>query len=136
MSQVQDKAFKKLKKEWYRKLKKEGFVDIEKAEHSLGPFYSCARRFDVGSRDEVAEVTNLKYDAKEEYYRLAEHFLNEFEFDNKIEKIIWTMHTEGKTIREISSLKKIKMKKDKVHEVIKRLASEMKKLYGVTNGKE
>ncbi len=76
-------------------------------------------------------VMNYKKEAsenKEEYYRMAGHFLHDHKFESTSDKIIWRLHSEGVSIVDIVyylKSKKFKTYKRKVHETIQKLAEEM-----------
>lgn len=79
------------------------------------------RQFVLNYRKEVSEN-------KEEYYRMAGHFLHDHKFENPTEKLIWSMHGDGVSIIDIVLYlrsRKIKTYKRKVHETIQKLADEM-----------
>lgn len=68
-------------------------------------------------------------EAKGEYNRLANFFLQEHEFASRLEKTIWEYHVNGLSIRNISTvLKKAKVRvtnRDFIHQIIKRLKQQM-----------
>jgi len=119
-------SFAQLQKKWYKKLKDEGFDDIE---HSSGELRG--RRSGVDSDYSIRDP--IKRAAIEEYYYLAYHFLNDNNFETEIDRIIWTYHTEGISIRNISKLLKeakvAKMAKTQVGQTIKRLEAQMRRKY-------
>lgn len=127
-----------LKKEWYEKLKKEGFEDIEVDEHRL-------KTWSTGNGSPYAESYKYKplgFAAKADYYSLATHFLNENEFKTRYEEIIWTYHTEGISVRDTCKLLKKagferswSIDKNSVHRVVLALRQQMFKLYNVHSGK-
>lgn len=113
------KEFKELQEKWYAKLKKKGFEDIEVGEDQLkswsSHYYKC--RFTADS-----------FKAKEDYYRLAAQFLNDNKFKNRTEKLVWRLHSEGMSIRDITAYLATKGKKtykDWVQVTIARLRDEM-----------
>ena len=114
-----------LQKKWYAKLKKEGFDDIERNENDLK--ISSSRLFIRH------KYTKELWEAKQEYYRLAEHFLNEYPFPNEFERLVWEYHTNAISLADIADLlKKAKISKLKVGSikaVVKRLSEAMKKRY-------
>lgn len=128
MANWSPKDFKKLKDQWYKKLKEEGFEDIE---HANG-------RLKHAPVDNPVDYLRLLYSGRPEYYELATRFLNEYDFDNELERIIWEYHTNGLSRREIFKvLDKVKVKKvtgkplgqTRIGYIIKRLSTEMKKCY-------
>lgn len=97
---------KKLQKQWYCKLAKAGFEDIE----------------DTDSKNEMLKRWDSlyflsRYDAKsfeehQRYYQRASQFLESNYFDTSFEKAIWALWTEGKTIKEIEKrLKSLEYRK-------------------------
>jgi hypothetical protein len=119
-------SFEKLKKEWYTKLKKEGFEDIERHESATFALKSSSNKFNT------ADVARDYY-AKSEYYSMARKFLHDYKFSSNLEKVIWEYHTEAISARDIAKLlvkvKVIKPNKDNISQIIARLAQEMKKIY-------
>jgi hypothetical protein len=115
----------KLKATWYAKLKKKGFQDIEQDEERLNTWDSHYFH---------SNYDFTRFQAKEEYYRLAGQFLNCHKFKNAAEKKVWELHSSGKSIREIvTKMKSLGYKTyiNKVHYAIKRLAKKM--ISGVAN---
>lgn len=117
------KEFKKLQETWYAKLrlKDPEFKDIEQNEHSLRLFH--ATYFSDSRRNDPNVVA-----AKMEYYRLAGHFLYDHKFDSTLEKTIWQMHSDGKSIRTIEKVLKAKgqaVYRDLINRILMRLDDEM-----------
>lgn len=133
----QSKEFKKLQKVWARKLKQSGFDDIEQDEDTLKNWASTYFR---GKHHGFYFSESLIFhSAKEEYYRLATHFLNDHEFENPINRVIWQMHSEGKSIRDIVkhlSKLRIKIARNKVHYTCQNLAKIMLEKYREEDAKE
>ncbi len=115
-------SYKKERAKWYAKLKKSGFEDIEANEHSLKSWSSKFVRADKTS------ITS--WQAKQEYYYQATHFLNSHKFETNLEKAIWEYHANGISVREIASLlnktKVIKTNRQTIWLVVKKLRSLMK----------
>lgn len=128
MSKPKKDSFEKLQAKWYAKIKKAGFDDIERDENDLKIGSS---RFYIRHR-----YVNELWEAKQEYYRLAEHFLNEHEFESELEKVIWEYHTNALSADNIAQTlqkaKVSKLKKSAIKNIIKRLADAMKRKYGIT----
>lgn len=123
-SLLKTKKLKKLKELWDRKLAKSGLEDIEDG-HPEEPLLIRWHSSDF----KRARVRHT-FHAKQEYFVQAEHFLNEYKFQNKRERRIWELHSKGLSLREIAKL--VRANKDStVHKVIKRLRNEM--LYGNNN---
>lgn len=118
---------KKLQKVWYDKLKKDGFEDIERDENRL-KVYSSYR---FGKKRGMIQAGG--YESKTEYYRLAGWFLHEHKFKSKVEKLIWQLHSEGKSgqvIAEILKKKKLKnIGRKTVWVIVNELETLMKQKY-------
>ena len=125
-SPFKTREFKKLNKLWYGKLKKEGFQDIERQD-KIGA--REGRLINSSLPHIIENYTVDQFEVKREYYRMAGQFLHEYKFKTALERIIWDMHTQGISVRNI--VKKLQSKghtayKDLVHGAIKRLAAEMR----------
>lgn len=115
------KEYQKLQKFWYAKLEKQGFYDIEHADEFRTMKSWAARPGNV--MKQPARVAS-----EQEYYRVAGHFLNEYEFNTKVDRMVWELHAEGKSIREIAVILKkqgIRLKKSAVGLITARIAKEM-----------
>lgn len=113
------KQFKALKDNWYKKLKKEGFKDIEQEDGNLTTW---------ASRLFLTHYDEIKYQAKEEYYQLAGQFYHDYNFKSVLDKMIWELHITGMSIRNIVKTlkqKNLNVYRRKVHEIIMRLRNEM-----------
>jgi hypothetical protein len=123
MSNYDSKEFKKLQKEWYKKLEDTGFVDIEVHEGHHRQ-----------SRDKNHNTPTYRA-SKEEYYRMATYFLNDHKFKSNLEKAIWDYHTNGIGCRDIADLlvktKVIKTNYTTVWQITKDLRQKMFKKYKV-----
>jgi hypothetical protein len=128
-TQYKTPQFKKLQEKWYKKLKDEGFNDIEKGEDTLMVCNSTAFR---KSRYPIES-----YNAKVRYFALAGQFLNDNKFETRKDKIVWELHTNGKSTREIETeLKRRKIlnpSRDMTNKIIRRLAKEMLKKYDLSD---
>lgn len=112
-------------------MKKAGFEDIERNETDLKTsFISQAA---AHHRRDSAVV----WEAKAEYYRMAEHFLNEHKFESELDRVIWEYHTNAMSARNIAiTLQQAgvaKLTKTPVHAIIQRLANQMRKRYLVNS---
>jgi hypothetical protein len=129
-------TLKQLTKTWYKKLKDTGFEDIEDTNSKREMLKTWSSRFiknhtpPTGSQvsaiteDEVAACMTLN-EAKAEFYRLAEHFLNSHTFNSKLEKAIWALRSEGASYRTIAktlskNTKKI-INKDNIGTIVQNL---------------
>lgn len=90
--------FKQLKKTWYERLAREGFKDIEADEYSLK---SPTSKF-FGRKHGL--VKSGRWEARQQYYYMAEHFLNSYKFDKQLDEIIWEYHSLGLSMRNISRI--------------------------------
>lgn len=89
---------KNIKDFWERKLKSEGLGDIEDDQRRLTDHktsYDFSQR--IGFRQEI-------YKSIQDYYRWVEHSLNWAEFKSRTDEVIWSMHAEGKSSREIAKM--------------------------------
>lgn len=103
MSPFKTKKFEALKTKWYQKLQKSGFEDVESDEDNLKQWDSSLfKRYSPHTAE-----------AKQEYFRLAGHFLNSHKFESKREKLIWSLHAEGLSFNDIG--KKLKSLGYKIH---------------------
>jgi hypothetical protein len=112
----EEDEFIKLQTLWYEKLKQSGFQDLETSRGFLKDWPSQRLRRDY---------TPERFQEKLNYYRFASQLLWEFKFKTKLEKKIWELHTEGKSMREISfqvRTHKNKMNHNKVRKVINKLS--------------
>lgn len=119
MSRYKSKEFLELKAQWDKTLAKAGFEDIEQEDGNLKIWTSHFFK---------ARHNPTLFAAKEDYYRLAGHFLNEHVFKDETERYVWEMHANGTSIREIAALLKqlgLKSYKNKVHKVVQDLTKIM-----------
>lgn len=117
--------FKQLKDTWYKKLKDDGFEDIEQNEENLKDYSS--HFFELRG-----EQHPVRREAKEEYYRLVGKFLYDHEFPNKFQKNVWRLHSDGETVRNIAVIMTKRGKKtyaSKVERIISSLKIIMLKYY-------
>lgn len=86
--------YEEQKKIWYKKLKDSGFNDIETAD---GQFKGGSTNWKFNSD----HATTFSQKAKEEYYYLANQFLNSYDFENELHKIMWDYHAKGISNRKM-----------------------------------
>lgn len=119
--------YKTLKEVWYKKLVRSGFNDIEQDEYN---FKGVAH-----SSYFIRPQSLESWQSKEEYYRMARNFLNDYSFSSRAEIIIWEYHSEGILVPDILNLlKRVRIKRfnrDDVHKIIRNLRTEMKKMYNL-----
>lgn len=124
MAKNQD--FKKLQDKWYKKLKKDGFEDIEDVEKDQ--LKNWSQNMFSKSMTQAGG-----WQAKAEYYSLASRFLSEYKFSRSIDKVIWEYHAEGISNRDIATtLKKARVKKigrGTVGNILKALKNKMYEMY-------
>lgn len=116
--------YEKLKAVWYKKLKDEGFQDIETDEDNLKTWSS---RFSSKKAREL-------WRAKEAYYYMATNFLNDYSFDSNLEKVIWEYHSNAMSVRNIAKLLNKstyskKLSKEAVWLIVRKLEASMKRMY-------
>lgn len=120
------KDFKQVQDHWYAKLKKEGFKDIERDGYLN--WHSSSQALQSYMNNRLAGI-----EAKINYYRIAGFFLNDYPFDTLRDKLIWSQHAEGESIRNISKYLKTQsikyIKPTQVKETIHRLRNIMYKIY-------
>jgi hypothetical protein len=128
-------SYKELRDIWYRKLKEDGFRDVEragglmKADNSSAPYiqtHAGYRRFSQSSRSHMVRTHN---EGIAEYFRLAGHFLYEHDWDNPRNKRIWELHSQGYTAAHIAA--RFKLTAMWVQKVLWKIADEMKIKYNV-----
>jgi hypothetical protein len=115
------KEFKQLQQNWYKKLKDDGFEDIESDEDSLKQW---------ASSELVRTYDPIIFSAKEDYYRLAGQFYHDHKFLSEMEKLIWSFHKDGIPFDRVHALikkeyKKVKISRTTVFNIVARLAKEM-----------
>ena len=135
--------YERAKDFWYKKLKDEGFVDIEYSDGSMRlavpkMFKLASASYSNSPLDEPkatseAATAQLKMSIIQDYYCMAHHFLNEYQFDTELERIMWEYHTEGMSPREIAKILKASkirgVTKSSIHRKLKALEKIMKGLY-------
>lgn len=91
------KEFAKLQKQWYAKLAKEGFKDIEWVDHSTGTGH------DSGYLKGSLISGKAYHPGRDLYYQLASNYLQHCKNlkNRPYHKFIWKLHAEGMTYDEI-----------------------------------
>ncbi len=124
-----NKPSKKLQEIWRKRLAKSGFVDIERPNDETGMLRTTT------TSGSTIPLRRLNWELQAQYYQYATSFLNDYEFDSNLERIIWEYHSNGISTRNISKiLNKVRKKKIlrmKVWNTITRLRKEMKVMYGI-----
>lgn len=124
MSNRKKTEYERVRDVWYKKLKKEGFEDIEHYDGSIN----------IGTPRSLNWGDELQRQLVQDYYCMAYHFLNEFPFETPLDKIIWEYHAEGLSIRDIVKvLKQTRVARGtnriRVWKTVKKLEDTMKGLY-------
>lgn len=78
----------KLKAQWYKKLARAGFDDIEQPDGNL--------------RIWSTRPASVSRESKAEYYRLAQQYVHEEVFPTKLDRRVWTLHAEGLTNEDVA----------------------------------
>jgi len=115
--------YERIRDVWYKKLKDSGFEDIEQPGGSINIGAPRSIHF---QEEDLRQIT-------QDYYCMAYHFLNSYEFDSELERVIWDYHTNGLSNRAIGKLLKqtkiSKISRDMVWKIVSRLENIMKGLY-------
>lgn len=117
MSVYKTEKFKKLQTEWYRKLEKSGFEDIETHQNGkdfLKVWHSAYFQ---------TKYSPASFEFKREYYRAAALFLQRHVFETEREKKIWERHSEGWSLRRIA--REFRTKVCRVHKIVRILVKIM-----------
>lgn len=123
-SKFQTKEFKDLQDKWYTKLSKSGFNDVEDGDDRLKEWdsFNFSGRYDQNS-----------FHSTEQYFILAGQFLHSYKFETKRDRLIWKLHSEGRTLTNIADVLKArnfpKHSRSLVFRIMKRLAVEMLRQY-------
>ena len=108
--------FKKLQAQWYKKLEKKGFKDIECANEQLRSWDSLRFR-SLYTPNEVSERCR--------YYELACQMLHDFKFKSPRDKRIWKKHCQGLTSTEIAKTEEVS--DVTIRKVVKKYAAYIKR---------
>jgi hypothetical protein len=133
---------KKLQEIWNKKLKDSGFKDIESPSfqfhgHMFTPIIKNVLTPARDGKKQYSRLTPASKTAREQYYRLAGHFLYEYEGFTPTTKKIWELHAQGETVRDIADKLSPKgPKRSSVFYIIKKLSKIMISFYGVTYAKD
>lgn len=102
-------AFAQLQREWYERLRDDGFVDSEQSSwdvyHGPRTLRAHARlvTLPLPGRDETATASALMAD-RAEYYRLAGWYAHDHVFPSRLHKRVWEYHAEGTDTRDMVAL--------------------------------
>lgn len=122
MSFYKTEKFKRLESKWYKKLEQSGFVEIENKKNDTdylkvwhSQYFQCKYTPDAFLR-------------KQEYYHMTREFLHIHEFDSDKEKMIWEMHSQGLSLRKISTA--LRSKVCRIYKTIRSLSKKMGEHFG------
>lgn len=119
---IKDKNFIQLQKEWYKRLKDSGFNDLESFDTEGQP--NDLLKTDV--RIDTKKSVNI-YQAKQDYYRFAGQFLYDYNWQNALERLIWELHSEGFSSREIQKeLLPAKTNKTTINNILNRIKKDFR----------
>ena len=93
----EDPDLKAAQDEWYGRLKREGFKDIEDASHP-------SRKLIDWHKDRFSEVSEVQRLAAEYYYDKAKDLMHTYKFKNETHRKIWELHCDGVSNRKIEPL--------------------------------
>lgn len=114
-SPFKTKEFKAQFTEWNKKLIDEGHAEIENFELP-DPALKTWHKHDFIAYSLTA------FEEKQRYFELAQKVLNTFKFESKEQRMIWELHAEGYTLREIAKkMNRKKFKKDAIRAFIERV---------------
>lgn len=108
-------TYEETRRLWYAILKSTGFRDLECGNDPDGMLRTTFTPPD--SRDE--------YEEHAEYYRLASIYADRRKWPSGFERLVWRLHSEGHTVREIVAMSASEMPAEttyikRIHEVIAR----------------
>ena len=110
-NQFKTTKFQQLRLKWYKKLAREGFVDIEQDEHNLKAWESTLAKY---------RYTSKRFTSTEKYYQLAGQFLNSYKFETKKDRRVWELHSGGLSERKLAKKMRVSYGGN-INTVIKRL---------------
>lgn len=103
-----NKDFEALQKDWYKKIKEDGFEDIEyfirgePGDWLKGTSKFACEEAALLQTPKEEEIAQTHYNATFEYYNKARALWHEeSNFANEIDRAVWLSHAEGKSFREI-----------------------------------
>ena len=106
-------SFVKVQAEWAAKLKQSGFNDLEDAADP-----------DAYIQPEIISKKS-RYGFDEEHFELCQSILRDYPFREDLQRAIFELHAEGKSIREIeqwlSENSTKRLGRNRIHEIIKRI---------------
>ncbi len=119
----QERAFLNLRKEWYAKLKEDGFEDVELIDWRTGEAFE--RTMGVSQ----ADIVNTWSLEQQEYYRIAAQYVLTLKRrrgknrENAEAIEVWRLHSEGKSYRKIA--KELKVPISRIEKIVPRIKTKM-----------
>ena len=121
---------KGLRRQWYDKIKKTGFRDIENERGELIDHRGSLDILRLVSSTDVFEATR-------DYFLWASHQLQNARFESPTDRQIWALHADGKTSREIEEVVDysqsqicVKIKKIRQYLQVQEVRKELRKASG------
>ena len=108
-------ALERLQRRWYRRLRAEGFSDIEYGVEN-GMLKVACRENRGGRLGAMADpqalegYAPLEYEATVEYYSRAGEMLWHYPWDSARDRGVWHLHCQGKSLRQIASARRLSLK--------------------------
>lgn len=107
-------SLRQLTLKWYKKLRAEGFVDIEAPIHQHTKDKHSTWYFSQQYHPDT-------FTARQRYYELASQLVYDYPFSSKFEKDVWTLHAEGLSFDKIA--KKLKSNHSEVNRIVGRISA-------------
>lgn len=122
------REFKALQKQWYRKLKNEGFRDIE-LDSDLEQTHDQYTKDWPGNRLKTLQAsdytasTSLQDHPTTKYYSLAQDTRLTYSFKTQLDRRVWDLHTSGFTNQAVAD--RVGVSKKKVFTIIARIRADI-----------
>jgi DNA-directed RNA polymerase specialized sigma24 family protein len=132
---VKPKKLQQLQSKWYKKLEREGFKDIEDQRGRLKTWSGRSLHDEFkgplpGYHRPGRDYSSLTWKASQaEYFRLANQYIHDCSFPSEQHKIVWTMHAEGRSYKEIGKVTGLS-ERNAMYRVIR-----LRKLFGLSRTK-
>lgn len=114
---------RKLIDEWYKKLEKSGFKDIEVNYH--GEKEPMLKKWSAELRRQDSRRHPVRVAAKEAYYRQCYQYTFVHKFDTGVDRAIWAAHAEGLTSGQIKAKLALKLTGPKISALVKSIEVHM-----------
>lgn len=112
------KEFQELQKEFYERLEREGFDEIEDTSND-------ARLLKSWHSFKFQDIDPIQAEATREYFMAAERLLHTKQFKRDLEREIWELHCKGFTSIEINAQNG--MNERTIRHIVQTIAAEIKK---------